>query len=324
MPTYSTTNDLRRARLSGLLSERGCIRVIEAHNPISAIVAEGAHVSASGPFSGEFDAIWSSSLTDSAVRGLPDIEILDWRIRLAAIDEIFAVTAKPLIMDGDTGGLPEHFEYTVRELERRGVSAVIIEDKRGLKQNSLLGGSRLQEMESMERFCDKIRRGKATQVTQEFQIFARIESLILGEGMHSALQRADEYVNAGSDGIMIHSRDKCPDDVMKFATEFRKTHPGVTLIAVPTTYNSVHADELAGAGFNIVIYANHLFRSSMKAMQDACRRILLNGRTAEVEEICVDLAEILNLARPVMPTADRLSAVRTGELENIDSYRHTL
>ncbi|MFB7664065.1 phosphoenolpyruvate mutase [Kitasatospora sp. NPDC056138] len=297
MRIQSVTNDVRRASLKSLLSTGECLRIIEVHNPVSAIIAENSSALADdGSGVVRFDGFWSSSLTDSTLHGLPDIEVLDTRARLSNVCDIFSVTSRPLIMDGDTGGQVEHFELAVRDLERAGVSAVIIEDKTGLKRNSLLGTEVAQTSADIDEFAEKIRRGKAAQTTEDFMIIARIESLILSRGMRDALERADAYVAAGADGIMIHSRQENPAEVLEFAAEFRRSYPRVPLVSVPTTYNSIHAEELRRAGFNIVIYANHLLRAALKAMQDVSHDILRSGRTAEVEERCIDLKEILHIS----------------------------
>lgn len=307
--TRSMTNDRRRGLLKDLLLEKRCIRVMEVHNPISAMIAEKARsVDGSGrPV--EVDAFWSSSLTDSASRGLPDNEVLSPRARLGGIDDAFSVTSKPLIMDVDTGGPPEHFEWSVRDIERRGVSALIVEDKCGLKQNSLLGASSRQRLADIGEFCEKIAVGKAAQGTDDFQIFARLESLILDRGMDDALTRADAYLGAGADGIMIHSRRRDGVEVLEFTHRFRDRHPAVPLIAVPTAYPGVRLDELAEAGVNIVIYANHMLRASLKAMQEVCDLILRHGRTFEAEELCAGLDEILRMGPPArVEPAHRITA----------------
>jgi phosphoenolpyruvate phosphomutase len=292
------TNDQRRGLLKDLMRTKKCIRVMEIHNPISAIIAENACVIDEDGQSVEFDAFWSSSLTDSASRGLPDIEVLPTIVRLVGIDDVFSVTSKPLIMDADTGGPREHFELWVRDIERHGVSALIIEDKCGLKQNSLLGASSRQQLADVGEFCEKICAGKAAQATSDFQIFARLESLILGNGIDDALMRARAYLEAGADGIMIHSRRCDGGEVLEFTSLFRSRHPEVPLIAVPTTYPGLRVDELAQAGVNVVIYANHMLRASLKAMQEVCETILRHGRAFEAEELCASLKDILHLERP--------------------------
>ncbi|WP_329560601.1 phosphoenolpyruvate mutase [Kitasatospora sp. NBC_01266] len=299
MITRSITNDQRRGLLKGLLRGEQCIRVMETHNPISAMIAENACVIDGNGQPVEFDAFWSSSLTDSSSRGLPDIEVLSPRARLAGIDDAFSVTSKPLMMDADTGGPREHFELWVRDIERHGVSALIIEDKSGLKQNSLLGASSRQRLADVGEFCEKIGAGKAAQATDDFQIFARLESLILGHGIDDALMRADAYLDAGSDGIMIHSRRHDGAEVLEFTSRFRDRHPEVPLIAVPTAYPGLRVDELAEAGVNVVIYANHMLRASLKAMQEVCETILRHGRALEAEEFCAGLEDILHFDPPL-------------------------
>ena len=289
------TSDARRASLASVLRKKKCLRVLETHSPLSALLAEQARVDLDDGWSIVFDGFWSSSLTDSTLLGKPDIEILDVSSRLAHINEIFEVTTKPLIMDGDTGGKPEHFVFHVRSMERLGVSAVIIEDKTGLKKNSLLGNEVEQHQESIPDFCHKIRMGKAARVTRDFMIIARIESLILDAGLDDALVRASAYVDAGAGGVMIHSRRKQPDEVVEFARQFRGKHPNVPLVCVPTSYSATHFSELEAAGFNIVIYANHLLRASYLAMRSVALDILRFGRTSEVEDRCLSINEILEL-----------------------------
>jgi phosphoenolpyruvate phosphomutase len=242
-----------------------------------------------------YDAFWSSSLTDSTERGKPDIEALDIPNRLSNINDIFDVTTKPLIMDGDTGGRPEHFALNVHSLERVGVSAVIIEDKTGLKKNSLFGNEVAQQQESIQEFCHKLDVGKSAQITADFMIIARIESLILDAGMDDALKRAFAYVEAGADGIMIHSRRKTSEEVMEFAQRFKDRRPETPLVCVPTSYAQTYFWELERAGFNIVIYANHMLRSSYLAMHRVAADILKYGRTWEAEDQCLDIKEILEL-----------------------------
>lgn len=292
----SVSNDLRRGRLRNLIKNKNCIRIMEAHNPISALIVENTKTFGHGHSEiQEFDGFWSSSLIDSTVRGMPDIEVLDIKTRLANISDIFSVTTKPLIMDGDTGGHVEHFVSHIREMERAGISATVIEDKTGLKRNSLFGTDVPQTSISVEEFSDKIKKGKSGQRTQDFMIIARIESLILGLGMKDALNRADAYINAGADGIMIHSRKPSPDEIMEFAAKFRLSHKTIPLVCVPTSYSSTHSASLEAAGFNVIIYANHMLRAAYKAMQAVSQDILQNGRTTEVEDRCMSVSEILHL-----------------------------
>lgn len=289
-----TTSDIRRRTLKRLLAAKPISRFIEAHNPISALIAEHASAEISGNVR-QFDGFWSSSLTDSTARGKPDIEALDISSRLSNVNDIFEVTTKPLIFDGDTGAKPEHFELNVRSMERLGISAVIIEDKKGLKKNSLFGNEVEQSQEDPEPFCDKIRAGRAARVGDVFMVIARIESLILEKGMDDAIQRARSYVNAGADGIMIHSREESPYEVFEFARMFRGDFPSVPLVCVPTSYNACTEDDLAAHGFNIVIYANHLLRAAYPAMRHVAREILLHGRSLEVDTQLLSINDILEL-----------------------------
>lgn len=292
--SVGTTPEIRKGTLKRLLRAKPMIRFIEAHSPISALIAENAKVELGGKIR-EFDGFWSSSLTDSTEMGKPDIEALDISSRLSNINNIFEVTTKPLIMDLDTGGKPEHFEINVKSIERLGISAVIIEDKTGLKKNSLFGNDVPQTQENVDLFCEKIRAGRASRINSDFMVIARIESLILEKGMADALMRARAYVEAGVDGIMIHSRNKRPDEVFEFARIFRSDFPHIPLVCVPTSYNSVTEDELAAHGFNVVIYANHLMRAAYPAMKKVANEILKHGRSAEVDGQLISINEVLEL-----------------------------
>lgn len=294
MLSYGTTPEIRKSTLRRLLQAKPITRFIEAHSPISALIAEKLKIETNGKIR-QFDGFWSSSLTDSTEMGKPDIEALDVSSRLANINNIFEVTTKPLIMDMDTGGKAEHFELNVRTIERLGVSAVIIEDKTGLKKNSLFGNEVEQSQEDIQSFCDKLRAGKSSRINNDFMIIARIESLILEKGMKDALKRANAYVEAGADGIMIHSRRQQPDEVYEFARHFRSDFKDVPLVSVPTSYNSVTETELADRGFNIVIYANQLLRAAYPAMWRVAKSILENERSLEVDQDLIGINEILNL-----------------------------
>jgi phosphoenolpyruvate mutase len=289
-----TTPDIRRKSLRRLLEAKPMVRLLEAHSPLSALIGESVNETIEG-VRREFDGFWSSSLTDSTERGKPDIEALDISARLRNINDIFEVTTKPLVMDGDTGGKEEHFELNVRSMERLGISAVIIEDKTGLKKNSLLGNDTAQTQEDVNVFCNKIRAGRAALVSEDFMIIARIESLILDRGIDDALLRSRAYVNAGAHGIMIHSRQKRPDEVYKFANSFRQEFPTTPLVAVPTSYNSVTERELQEYGFNMVIYANQMLRSAYPAMKKNAQTILRHGRSLEIDEDLISISEILDL-----------------------------
>jgi len=288
MPEY------RRKRLRQLLEIRPIVKAIEVHSGLTGLIAEKTVVESSGQLD-QFDAMWISSLCDSTAKGKPDIELVDTTSRLRTIDDVMEVTTKPIIFDGDTGGLTEHFVYTVRTLERMGVSAVIVEDKTGLKKNSLFGTEVEQTQDSVEHFCEKIRAGKKVQLTDDFMIIARIESLILERGMEDALARAKAYVNAGADGIMIHSRKKTPDEVLEFCGRFRRIDCKTPIVAVPSSYHTVTEEELAAHGANIVIYANQLTRSAFPAMQRTAEDILRYHRAKEVDERLMPIKDIITL-----------------------------
>ena len=286
--------DIRRGRLKRLLGMKGCVTAIEAHSGITGLIAEKTTVLKDGK-TYQFDAMWVSSLCDSTAKGKPDIELVDMTSRFRTIDDIMEVTTKPIIFDGDTGGLSEHFAYTVKTLERMGVSMVIIEDKTGLKKNSLFGTSVEQTQDSIENFCAKIAAGKRAQKTKDFMICARIESLILERGMEDALERATAFVKAGADAIMIHSRKKDPAEIFEFVEKFRAVDPVTPIVVVPTSFNTVTEDEFKKRGVNVVIYANQLTRSGFPAMQNAARMILENHRAKEADDICMSIKEIITL-----------------------------
>ena len=287
-----TTVEIRRAMLRRLIHSKPIIRVLEAHNALSALIAENLTVEKNGKIS-SFDGVWSSSLTDSTAKGKPDIEAIDITSRINSVNDIFEVTMKPMIFDGDTGGKIEHFEFTVRSLERAGVSAIIIEDKTGLKKNSLFGNEVKQTQDSIENFSDKISRGKAAQISDDFMIIARIESLILEAGMDDALTRADAYIDAGADGIMIHSRHKDPKEIIEFMEKFRAKNTHTPVVVAPTSFNGVTVEEFEKMGVNIVITANHMLRAAYPAMLKVAKSVLENGRTFEAEQKCMSIKEIL-------------------------------
>ena len=289
-----TTPDIRLRQMKRLLAVKPFVRVMEVHNGLSALIVENLRVQVGSQLR-EFDAMWSSSLTDSTAKGKPDIEAVDITSRLQTVNDIFEVTTKPMIFDADTGGKPEHFAFTVKSLERLGVSAVVIEDKIGLKKNSLLGEEVLQQQDDIESFAGKIHTGKHAQITDNFMIVARIESLILGKGIDDALERTKAYIDAGADAIMIHSMKKEPDEILEYCGRYRDLDKRVYLMAVPTTYNKVMEDELAGAGVNLIIYANHLLRSTYPAMSKIAESILKHGRSYECEPDCMSIKEILDL-----------------------------
>ena len=288
MPEY------RRKRLRQLLSLRPIVKALEVHSGLTGLIAEKTIVEHEGELD-QFDAMWISSLCDSTAKGKPDIELVDMTSRFRTIDDVMEVTTKPIIFDGDTGGLIEHFVYTVRSLERMGVSAIIIEDKIGLKRNSLFGTEVSQTQDSIEHFCNKINAGKRVQLTDDFMIIARIESLILEKGMEDALTRAHAYVKAGADGIMIHSRKKSPAEIIEFCNLFRRKNRTTPLVVVPSSFNSITEAELAQHGVNLVIYANQLTRSAFPAMQQTAEDILKYHRALEVDNRLMPIQKILTL-----------------------------
>jgi phosphoenolpyruvate phosphomutase / 2-hydroxyethylphosphonate cytidylyltransferase len=287
-----TTPSVRLSRLRRLLDTKPIVRIMEAHNGLTGLIVENATATVDGRRL-EFDGMWSSSLTDSTARGKPDIEAVDISSRLQTINDLFEVTTKPLVFDGDTGGKPEHFTFTVRSLERLGVSAVIIEDKEGLKRNSLFGTDVSQTQSSIEDFSQRLAIGKRAQITDDFMIIARIESLILDQGMEDAVRRAEAYIEAGADGIMIHSRQKTPDEVFEFCGQFDKLPQRVPLVVVPTSYHQVTEAELAAHGVNMVIYANHLLRAAYPQMVKVAETILASGRAREAEPLLAPIKEAL-------------------------------
>lgn len=289
-----TTPQVRMRMLRRLLNAKMLVRIIETHNGLSGLIAENAKVM-TGNVEKEFDGMWLSSLTDSTAKGKPDIECVDLTSRMNTLNDILEVTTKPIIYDGDSGGITEHFVFMVRTLERLGVSAVIIEDKKGLKQNSLLENNRGQKQESIKGLCSKITAGKRAQVTNDFMIIARIESLILNQGMEDAVARAKAYIEAGADGIMIHSKKKNQKEIIGFCEIYSKFDNHVPLVAVPSTYAQVTEQELVEAGVRIVIYANHLLRSAYPAMVRAAKSILEHERAQEVDKDCMSINEILTL-----------------------------
>lgn len=288
MPEY------RRRRLRQLIDMTPVVKVMEAHSGLTGLIVEKTVVEREGRLD-QFDAMWVSSLCDSTAKGKPDIELVDMTSRFRTIDDIMEVTTKPIIFDGDTGGLTEHFVYTVRSLERMGVSAVIIEDKKGLKKNSLFGTEVHQTQATIEEFCAKITAAKKAQLTEDFMIIARIESLILEQGMEDALARAAAYVAAGADGIMIHSRKKDPAEILEFCDRFRATDAKTPIVVVPSSFNTITEEELSAHGVNIVIYANQLTRSAFPAMQKTAEDILRFHRAKEVDDRLLPIKQIITL-----------------------------
>lgn len=289
-----TTPEVRQKMLRRLIAAKPIVRIMESHSGLTGLIIEKTKVKVNNKTE-EFDGMWASSLTDSTSKGKPDIEAVDLTTRLHGLNDALECTTKPVIFDGDTGGKIEHFCFTVRTLERLGISAVIIEDKVGLKKNSLFGTDAIQIQDTIEGFCEKIKAGKRAQIGQDFMIIARCESLIAGKPIEDALERCFAYIDAGADGIMIHSKNKSGEDIKEFCQRFREKHASVPLVVVPTTYNHVTEEELASWGVNVVIYANHMLRSAYPAMVNTAKSILTHHRSLEANDMCMSVKEILEL-----------------------------
>ena len=294
LKAIGTTPNIRLKTLNRLVQSKSFVRVLEVHNGLTGLIVENLKIEQDGAVQ-EFECMWSSSLTDSTAKGKPDIEAVDMTSRMATVNSIFEVTTKPMIFDADTGGRPEHFAFTVKSLERLGVSAVIIEDKVGLKKNSLFGTDVPQTQDSTENFCNKISSGKKAQITSDFMIIARIESFILGKGLDDAIGRAIAYIEAGADSIMIHSKKKEPEEIFEFCKQYNELNNRVPLVVVPSSYNEVYEDDLVDAGANIIIYANQMLRAAYPAMLNVAESILRHGRSFDCNEKCIPIKEILNL-----------------------------
>jgi phosphoenolpyruvate phosphomutase / 2-hydroxyethylphosphonate cytidylyltransferase len=280
--------EIRRPKLKQMLQAGELIRGIEAHNALAAGMIEQLSVQGK-----KFNALWMSSLTETASRGFPDNEYLNLNARLDTLIEVMHNCSLPLIYDGDTGSFPEHLALTVKKLEALGVSALVIEDKKGLKQNSLLGSAPTQSLETIERFCEKIKIAKAAQKSQDFMLIARIESFILGAGLSDALNRAEAYLAAGADALMIHSKNRSSDEVLSFCEAYNGSAP---LMLVPSTYYDLTETQAQTAGAQIVIYANHLLRASYRAMHTAASTILADGCAEKLEGEIASCQEIIQLA----------------------------
>ena len=289
-----TTPEVRQKMLRRLIAAKPIVRIMESHSGLTGLIIEKTKVKVNNKTE-EFDGMWASSLTDSTSKGKPDIEAVDLTTRLHGLNDALECTTKPVIYDGDTGGKIEHFVFTVRTLERLGVSAVIIEDKVGLKKNSLFGTDAIQTQDTIEGFCEKIKAGKRAQIANDFMIIARCESLIAGKPMEDALERCFAYVDAGADGIMIHSKDKSGEDIKEFCLKFREKHSSVPIVVVPTTYNHITEEERQYWGVNVVIYANHMLRSAYPAMVNTAKSILTNHRSYETNDMCMSIKDILEL-----------------------------
>jgi phosphoenolpyruvate mutase len=292
MKEIGVTPDIRRRQLQRLLAAKPLINFIDVHSGLTGRIAENVIVEV-GSMKRSFDGMWAGSLSDATMRGRPDIESVDISSRMAVVDDIVDATTKPIIYDGDSGGRDEHFAYTVRALERVGVSAVIIEDKIGNKRNSLFGLQVPQTQADIEVFAEKISRGKRAQITDDFMLIARIESFICGADLDDALRRAEAYVAAGADGIMIHSSNNTPEQVFSFAEQYKKSISGKPLVVVPSSFSGVSERELEQRGFNIVIYANQLLRSAFPAMIKTAEDILLNQEARSSESSMMSISDLL-------------------------------
>jgi len=294
MKEVGATPEVRLKSLKRIINTKPLTRLLDVHNGLTGLIIEDTVLDTDSGRK-EFDGMWASSLTDSTARGKPDIEAVDLTSRLSTINDILEITTKPIVYDGDTGGKPEHFVFTVKTLERLGVSAVVIEDKIGLKKNSLFGTDVAQTQDNIESFSHKIQMGKNAQATNDFMIIARIESLILGKNVDDAIMRARAFISAGADGIMIHSREKTPDEIFAFCDEYKMFSNRKPLVVVPTSYNQVSEQELIDHGINVVIYANHLLRSAYPAMLKTACSILEHSRSAEADECMMPIKEVLEL-----------------------------
>lgn len=294
MKEVGVTPAIRMQTFTRMLKAKPIVRILETHSGLTGMIVENSFVIKDG-MKKEFDGAWIGSLTDSVSKGKPDTGYVDLTSRLATINQVLESTTKPIILDGDNGGDPEHFVFIVKTLERLGVSAVIIEDKVGFKRNSLYGTEAEQTQEEISKFANKITLGKKAQLTEDFMIIARIESLILGKGVFEAILRAKAYIESGADAIMIHSKEKDAGEIIKFCQEYSKFEKKVPLVAVPSTYSHITEKELADMGVNIVIYANHLLRSAYPAMKKTAESILMNERAKEAEEFCMSIKDILKL-----------------------------
>ncbi|MCG8608656.1 phosphoenolpyruvate mutase [bacterium] len=289
------TPNYRLGLLRRLLDAKSIIRILEAHNGLTGLIVENTQVN-DGLEARQFDGIWASSFTDSTSRGKPDIELVDFTSRYHTIEEILEVTTKPVIVDGDTGGLTEHFKYRIKTLERLGVSAVIIEDKVGPKRNSMFGTAVSQEQDDVAKFANKIYQGKRALVTDEFMIIARIESFILGKDLNDAIGRAKAYLEAGADGIMIHSNDGTAREILAFCQAYNGLGNRAPLVVVPSAYPQITENQLQEVGVNLVIYANHLLRAAYPVMTKVAESILKSKRASEAaDEHCITIKEMLNL-----------------------------
>ena len=286
--------ETRVSRLSRLIGSKKIVRFIESHNPLTGLMIENLKINYKNEYR-EFDGIWSSSLTDSASNGKPDNQSLELSTRISNLNSVVEVTSKPVLFDADNGGRPEHLPYTIKNLERLGVSAIAIEDKIGLKSNSLFKDQKGANQDSIKNFCNKIKIACNSRRSEDFLIVARIESFILGKNLNDAIKRAESYSKAGADLILIHSKNDTPKEIFSFASKFKKSKYFKPMVAVPSTYSKVTEKQLIQNGFKVVIYANHLLRAAYPAMEKTALSILRNLRSSEVEKEIISIKKILNI-----------------------------
>ena len=286
----------RVSRLNRLIKTKDIVRILESHNSLTGLIIENLVVNRKNK-NKEFDGMWSSSLTDSVTKGKPDNSSVDFSTRLSSLNSMMEVTSKLLVFDADNGGQLEHLPFLVRSLERLGASAVIMEDKIGLKKNSLFKNQSDTKQDKPELFAKKIKQICKSRKNNDFMVIARIESFIVGKGLKDALKRAEIYSKAGADAILIHSKEKTPAEIFSFAREFKKSKNFIPLVAVPSTYSKVYEKDLIRNGFKLVIYANQLLRAAYPAMQFTARKILENSRAFEIEKKIIPIKEIINLIK---------------------------
>ena len=291
-----TSPQNRVSRLKRLISSKKIVRILESHNSLTGLIIESLKLKKGNKFL-EFDGMWSSSLTDSATKGKPDNSSLDFSSRISSLNDMMDVTTKPLVFDADNGGLIEHLPYLVRSLERSGVSAIIIEDKVGLKKNSLFKNQSGTKQDKPNIFAKKIKKICSSRQAADFMVIARIESFIVGKGLGDALKRAEIYSKAGADAILIHSKEKTPSEIFSFAKEFKKSKKFIPLVSVPSTYSKVYEKDLIKNGFKLVIYANQLLRAAYPAMENAAKTILQKSRAFEIDKKIIPIKEIINLIK---------------------------
>jgi phosphoenolpyruvate phosphomutase len=256
--------------------------LLEAHNGITAKIVEEAG----------FRGIWAGGLCMSAQYGVRDSNEASWTQVLEMLEFMADATSIPILLDGDTGyGNFNNVRRLVRKLEQRGIAAVCIEDKLYPKTNSFIDGDR-QQLADVDEFCSRIKAGKDAQSDDDFAIITRVEAFIAGWGLGEAMRRAEAYHAAGSDGILIHSALSRPTEVLAFQKEWAGRSP---VVIVPTKYHGTPTEVFREAGFSIAIWANHLLRSAVVAMQDTARTIFRDQNLQSVEDRIAPVKELFRL-----------------------------